>query len=85
MKLSYCLVQALEVYAFGYPDVERACQFMSRMYLGLTHRLRSRMRSREHLLRLAQQLIAKLAWGATKTSRDTLVRPSNLAVVDLAP
>jgi hypothetical protein len=55
------------------------------VYLGLTDRLRSRTRSREHLLRLAQQLIAKLAWGATKTSRDALVRPSNLAVVDLAP
>lgn len=55
------------------------------MYLGLTDRLRSRTRSRVHLLRLAQQLIAKLAWGATKTSRDALVRPSNLAVVDLAP
>lgn len=55
------------------------------MDLGLTDKLRSRTRSREHLLRLAQQLIAKLAWGATKTSRDALVRPSNLAVVDLAP
>ena len=50
-----------------------------------THRLRSRTRRRVHLLRLAQQFIAKLACGATKTSREDLVRPSNLAVVDFAP
>ena len=52
---------------------------------GWTHRLRSRTRNREHLLRLAQQFIAKLACGATKTSKEDLVRPSNLAVVDFAP
>ena len=50
-----------------------------------TYRLKSSTRNRLHLLRLAQQFIAKLACGATKTSREDFVRPSNLAVVDLAP
>lgn len=51
----------------------------------LPKRLRSRTRKRVHLLRLAQQFIAKLAWGATKTSSEDFVRPSSLAVVDFAP
>lgn len=51
----------------------------------MAYRLRSRTRKRVHLLRLAQQFIAKLAWGATKTSSEDFVRPSSLAVVDFAP
>ena len=43
-------------------------------------RLRSRTRSFVHLLRLAQQLMAKDACGATKTCRDDLVRPSRPGV-----
>jgi hypothetical protein len=48
-------------------------------------RLRLSTRNFLHLLRLAQQLMAKLAWGAMKTRSDDFVRPSRRAVTDLLP
>lgn len=39
-------------------------------------KLKSKTCRCEHLLKLAQQLIAKLAWGAMNIRSELLVRPS---------